>query len=118
QPILVDFNTPVRDRAAAERALRVNVDRPIGPAAWHWFSDTELQYRPKTYWPAGTHVSVAAHLNGLRTGQTTWGVRDTTSTFTICRSQIVGIDDAKHQMFVVRDWAQMRSAPVELGQHI
>ena len=92
QPILVDFNTPVRDHAAAERALTVRADRPVGPAAWHWFSDTEVQYRPKTYWPTGTNVTVAARLTGLRTGETTWGVKDTTSSFTIGRSQILRID--------------------------
>lgn len=117
QPILVSFNTPVRDRTAAERALHVSVDRPIGPAAWHWFSDSELQYRPKTYWPAGTHVTVSAKLAGLQTGTTTWGVRDTTSTFTIGRAQILRIDDGSHQMSVVRDGKLIRTVPVSLGQH-
>lgn len=117
QPILVDFNTPVHDHAAAERALQVTADRSVGPAGWHWFSDTEVQYRPQTYWPSGTKVTVAARLTDVRTGATTWGVEDTTSRFTIGRSQILRIDDATHQMSVIRDGAQIRTVPVSLGQH-
>jgi lipoprotein-anchoring transpeptidase ErfK/SrfK len=117
QPIIVAFNSAVRDHAGAERALRVTTDRPIGDAAWHWFSDTEVQYRPKTFWPAGAKVSVTARLDGVRTGETTWGVKNTTSSFTIGRSQVLRIDAAKHTMTVVRDGKDIRSVPVSLGQN-
>src|SRR4051812_7364334 len=62
QPVIVTFNSAVRDHAAAERALRVVVDRPIGEAGWYWFNDTQVQYRPKSYWPSGAKVTVTAAL--------------------------------------------------------
>ncbi|MDQ1633427.1 MAG: hypothetical protein QOJ32_236 [Frankiaceae bacterium] len=117
QPVIVTFNTPVADRAAAERALRVVTDRPVGEAGWYWFDNSQVQYRPQRYWPSGTKVTVTAALSGVRTGTTTWGVKDTTSTFTIGRSQVLRIDDATHRMTVVRDGATIRTVPVSLGRH-
>ncbi len=117
QPVVVTFNTAVDDRAAAERALSVHVDRSVGDAGWYWFNDTQVQYRPKAYWPTGTKVTVRAALNDVRTGKTTWGVRDTTSTFTVGRSQILKIDANEHMMTVLRNGKAVRSVPVSLGQH-
>lgn len=117
QPVVVTFNTPVTDRAAAERALRVVTDQPVGEAGWYWFSNSQVQYRAQHYWPSGTSVTVTAALSGVRTGSTTWGVKDTTSTFTVGRSQVLRIDDTTHQMTVVRDGAPVRTVPVSLGRH-
>ena len=117
QPVVVTFDTPVTDRAAAERALRVVTDRPVGEAGWYWFDNSQVQYRPQKYWPSGTSVTVTAALDGVRTGQTTWGSKDTTSTFTVGRSQVLRIDDTTHRMTVVRDGKSVRTVPVSLGRH-
>jgi lipoprotein-anchoring transpeptidase ErfK/SrfK len=117
QPVIVDFNTAVADHAVAERGLHVLADRPLGDAGWYWFGDREVQFRPKTYWPSGTKVTVIAALTGLRTGATTWGARDTRVSFTIGRSQVLRIDAVRHRMTVIRDGKPIRTVPVSLGQH-
>ncbi len=117
QPVVVTFDTPVADRAAVERTLHVVTDRPVGVAGWHWFGNTQVQYRPQHYWPSGTSVTVTAALGGVRTGTSTWGTKDTTSTFTIGRSQVLRIDDTTHQMTVLRDGTAVRTVPVSLGRH-
>ena len=52
-PIIVDFNYDVArsDRAAVERALEVGSDVPV-TGAWFWASDSEVVFRPQSYWPA------------------------------------------------------------------
>ena len=118
QPIVVTFDTPVTDRAAVQRALTVKASRPIGPAGWHWFSGTQAQYRPQKYWPANTTVTVAANLSGVQAGPTTFGAANTTSAFTIGRSQILAISDVTHEMAVYTNGVLVRTVPVSLGQHI
>jgi lipoprotein-anchoring transpeptidase ErfK/SrfK len=117
QPILVTFSSAVSDRGAAQRALEVRTSRPVGAAGWHWFSATEVQYRPRQYWPSGTRVTVTARLTGIRTGTLTWGVRDTAATFSVGRAQVLRIDAAMHQMTVLRDGVPIRTVPVSLGRH-
>jgi lipoprotein-anchoring transpeptidase ErfK/SrfK len=118
QPITVTFDTPVTDRAAVQHALTVATSRPIGAAGWHWFSSTRVEYRPQNYWPAHTSVTVHANLSGVQAGPTTFGALDSSSAFTIGRSQILSISDVTHQMGVYRDGVLIRTVPVSLGQHI
>lgn len=115
--ILLTLNWPAVNHGAVQKALSVTTSADVGPAAWHRFSDTQLEYRPKNYWPAGTRVNVVAALDGVRTGKTTWGVRTTTSHFTIGRSQILRIDSLTHMMTVTRAGKLVRTIPVSLGQH-
>lgn len=118
QPITVAFDTPVTNRVAVQHAMTVTTSRPIGPAGWHWFSSTRAEYRPQNYWPAQTSVAVHADLAGVQAGPATFGAIDTSSAFTIGRSQILKIDDTTHQMGVYRDGVLVRTIAVSLGQHI
>jgi len=56
-PVVVSFDVPVTDRANIEKHLHVTT-APEQPGTWHWLSDTEVHYRPKKYWKAGTQVDV------------------------------------------------------------
>ncbi len=118
QPITVTFDTPVTNRVAVQHAMTVTTSRPIGPAGWHWFSSTRAEYRPQNYWPAQTSVAIHADLAGVQAGPATFGAIDTSSAFTIGRSQILKIDDTTHQMGVYRDGVLIRTIAVSLGQHI
>jgi lipoprotein-anchoring transpeptidase ErfK/SrfK len=118
QPVTVTFDTPVTDRVAVQHALSVTTSHATGPAGWHWFSSTRVEYRPKAYWPANTTVTVHANLSGVQAGPTTFGAADTSSAFTVSRSQILVISDATHEMGVFRNGVLIRTIPVSLGQHI
>ncbi|HEX4017340.1 MAG TPA: Ig-like domain-containing protein [Frankiaceae bacterium] len=117
EPITVTFDTPVTDRAAVQRAMTVTASHPIGPAGWHWFSSTRVEYRPQKYWPANTTVTVHADLSGVQAGPTTFGTADTSSAFTIGRSQILVVSDATHQMGVFTNGVLVRTVPVSMGEH-
>jgi lipoprotein-anchoring transpeptidase ErfK/SrfK len=103
-PIIVQFDGPVADKAAAQRALSVQTSVPT-PGAWGWLPDTEqgsrAHWRPEGYWQPGTQVTVAANLQGVDVGGGTWGSGNVSSHFTIGRAQIVKADVNSFHMVVV-----------------
>ncbi len=115
-PVVVRFTSPVTDRASVVRALTVRTSRPVGPAAWHWVSATEVHYRPKSYWPARTTITVQAALAGVHAAPGTWGVEGRSLTFSTGRSQILKITNSTHRMAVVVDGRVVRTLPVSMGK--
>ncbi|MFI6738771.1 Ig-like domain-containing protein [Nonomuraea sp. NPDC050451] len=101
-PVIIDFDTPVEDRAAVERALEVRAETPV-EGAWRWISDTQVIYRTRRFWPPHQQVTVTAHLAGVRAGGGLYGTTDSTFAFTVGRRQTSTIDTRTHQMTVRRD---------------
>ena len=50
------------------RHLDITESTPV-LGGWHWFSDTELHFRPKEYWPANERITVAWDLARLERGR-------------------------------------------------
>lgn len=114
QPIVVYFNHPVANRKAVESRLDVKTDNHIR-GAWHWISDYVLHWRPRTFWPAHTNVSVSADLgNKWLKGQ--WGTGSHQTSFKIGESQISTVDVASHTMVVRQNGAVVRTIPVSTGR--
>lgn len=113
-PISVKFDSKVEDKAAAERALKVQTSVPV-EGSWAWVSDKQVDYRPKEYWPANTHVKVEADLYGVPYGSGAYGVSDVSTDFDVGREQIVKADARTHQLVVERDGEQVASYPASYG---
>jgi len=119
-PVEIQFNRtiPTANRAAAERALSVTSSTPV-TGSWAWLPDTSdgsrVHYRPQSYWPAGTKVTVAAHLFGVDLGRAGYGAKDLTAAFTVGRSQIVKADARTHHIQVVRDGKAVMDLPASYG---
>ncbi len=107
-PIMIQFSRSiaVADRPAVERALQVTTSVPV-TGSWAWLPDayggSRVHWRPQSYWPSNTTVTMAAHLDGVRMGAAVFGKTDLTTQFTIGRSQIVRADARTHRIQVVRD---------------
>lgn len=115
-PITVTFDQPVSNRAAVERALVVTSSVPT-VGAWHWFADDTATYRPKSFWPANSRVTVRAHLAGVDAGDGVWGVADADPvTFAIGNSVINKVDLASDVLTVVINGKVARTIPVTGGQ--
>ena len=71
-PIRVYFDAPVADREAALARMKVTSSVPT-QGAWRWFSDSEVHWRPKTYWKAGTQVALDTDLYGVKLGNGVYG---------------------------------------------
>ncbi|NBM20820.1 Ig-like domain-containing protein [Streptomyces sp. GC420] len=109
-----EFNRPVEDRAAVERAIRVRAE-PAVEVAGHWFGKQRLDFRPREYWRPGTRVTVDIGLRDVSAAPGVYGVQDRTVRFTVGRRQVSRVDAAAHTMEVRRDGRLLARLPVTAG---
>ena len=84
-PVIVTFTTPVTDRAAAERAIKITAPNHI-TGRFSWVDTNVVQWKPDGYWPAHSHVGVQVHAlsTGFDTGDEVVGVASISAhTFTV-----------------------------------
>lgn len=114
QPLVVRFNHPVSDKAAAERALKVT-SVPAQPGDWFWMSSTEAHYRPATYWSPGSTITLTANMFGVDLGNKTFGESDRAETIHIHDSWVAKADGSSEQMQIFHNGALVKTMPISLG---
>jgi lipoprotein-anchoring transpeptidase ErfK/SrfK len=114
-PVIVTFDVPVTDRANIEKHLHVTTS-PQQPGTWHWLSDNEVHYRPKTYWKAGTQVDVDVDINGVDAGNGIYGQEDRDVQFQVGDAHIYKVDTRTDQMRVFSNGKLLRTIPITTGQ--
>jgi lipoprotein-anchoring transpeptidase ErfK/SrfK len=114
-PIVVRLSDPVQNRAEVERGLTVTSSRPI-EGSWRWISDDEVHFRPRTYWPAYTDVTLKVALAGVEAGNGVWGTKDRTVHFTVGASMVSIVDVNRLHMKVYRNGKLARNVPVTTGK--
>jgi lipoprotein-anchoring transpeptidase ErfK/SrfK len=102
-------------RAAFERTLRVR-STPATAGAWGWVSNTEIHFRPRKYWAAGSRVKVTVDSAGRTLGNGYWGRTDLTVDFSIGTHREMVADAVTHQMTVREGRRVVRTMPVSLGR--
>lgn len=113
-PVSIDFTEAVTDRAAVQKAITVTAE-PAVEVVGHWFSDTRLDFRPETYWAAGTTITLGLRLKDVAGADGVYGTQSKDVTFRIGREQISTVDLATKEMTVVRDGATLATYPVTGG---
>jgi lipoprotein-anchoring transpeptidase ErfK/SrfK len=113
-PIRVYFDEPVVDKAAVESRLLVTSSTPTD-GVWNWFSDTEVHFRPSTYWPAQTDVTLDADLYGVHLGNGVWGEKDRTVSFHVGDKHVSVADAATHTMQVFDGDQLVQTFPMSAG---
>ncbi|MCK2236687.1 MULTISPECIES: Ig-like domain-containing protein [unclassified Crossiella] len=113
-PVKVEFDEAPQDRAAVEKALKVETSVPV-EGAWAWLNPKEVHYRPKEFWPANTQVKVTADLFAVPYGKNVFGRASLSTKFTIGRAQIVEASVASKRMIVKRDGRELMNLPASLG---
>lgn len=114
-PVIVSFDIPVEDKAVFERHMEVT-STPRQPGTWHWLSDTEVHWRPKTYWQAGTDVHVDVDVNSLPAGNGIYGQESRSIDFHIGDSVVSQIDVDAHRMKVLVNGDLARTIPISAGK--
>jgi len=114
-PITLTFDDPVENKAEVEKSLIVSTSKPI-VGAWRWLSDTQAQFRPKTYWPGNTQIVVKAQLVGVQMSPGVWGDRNHTYTFTTYNSIVGLVDMRKHTLVVRQNGKVIRTIPITTGK--
>lgn len=117
-PVSIQF-----DSAVQTKAMRAQVQRlvtvtsvPAQEGSWGWLDDRQLMWRPKTYWKAGTKVTVDAPLAGVQTGDNKFVGADVTGGFTVGSEMISTVNIQTHQMTVTKDGKVLRTIPVSTGR--
>ena len=85
----------------AEQAIHISSVPPV-PGRFYWTSDSQVRWRPQDFWPAGTVVNIDAG--------------GTKSSFTVPEQLVATIDDATHQMTIVRNGKVEKTFPVSMGK--
>jgi len=114
-PVIIRFDIPVTRKAAVERRLSVT-SKPKVEGSWHWFSDTEVHFRPKNYWPAGTDVHVDVDVNGVQTADGIYGQKSRTLDFEVGKRVVSVMDVANHTLTVKVNGKVARILPATSGK--
>ena len=114
-PVIVSFDVAVKDKATIEKHLKVT-STPKQPGAWHWISDHEVHWRPKSYWRAGTDVSVDVDINSVPAGAGIFGQEDRHVEFHVGSANIYKVNAQTHQMQVFSDGQLLRTIPITTGK--
>jgi lipoprotein-anchoring transpeptidase ErfK/SrfK len=115
QPLAFYFDTDVTNKAAAEKAIQIS-STPHVDGAFYWFSDSEVHWRPQTYWPAGTKVSVHASIYGKDFGNGVFGSDDRNASITIGKAVVAYADGRTDQMVVNVNGKMARRIPISMGK--
>ena len=116
QTVKVTFNRPVTHRAEVEKHMRVTTSRGAIEGGWHWFSDQEVHFRPRHFWPADTTVTVHVDLKDLYVGDGVWGDRNHDWSWHVGDSHISYVSAATHRFRVTVNGRQVANWPTDLGQ--
>ncbi|MFD6673328.1 L,D-transpeptidase family protein [Rhodococcus zopfii] len=101
QPVTVRFETPVTDRAAAERSVTITPSVPVA-GTFRWLDDRRLEWVPDGFWPGHTAVTVLA--GGTRTRFQTG-------------DELVAVANlSTHQFIVSLNGQVVRTMPASMGK--
>jgi lipoprotein-anchoring transpeptidase ErfK/SrfK len=117
-PVIIDFSRSVKtkNRDDVEKGLKVSTADDV-EGAWRWFSSTQVQWRPRKYWPAHTEVKVTADLSSVEVAPGIWGsAQRRNERFTVGSSMVSTVDVRKHTMTVRKDGEVLRVIPVTTGK--
>ena len=116
-PLIVKFGRAIPEKYRADLQRRMTVtSTPAQEGIWHWVSPTEVRYRPKEFWQAGSKVSYRVQAGGLPLGDGWYGRADLTVDITIGPKLIMTVDNKTKRMTVTRDGKTIKTIPVSLGK--
>lgn len=113
-PVSIKFDKAITNQADVEKAITVTSSsgqQVVG----HWFDQTRLDFRPESYWVAGSTISLKLRLDDVEGAAGVYGVQSKDVTFHIGRSQISTVDVTAKTMTVKRDGATLKTIPITAG---
>jgi lipoprotein-anchoring transpeptidase ErfK/SrfK len=114
-PVIVTFDVAVKNKAAFQRHMTVTAS-PRQRGSWYWISDHEAHWRPKTYWRAGSDVSVDVDINSIPAGNGVFGQESRRVEFHVGDANIFRVNAQTHQMAVFQNGRLLRTIPITTGK--
>lgn len=115
EPIVVNFNKKVDNKAEVEAALVVRTSQPV-LGAWAWRGNRTVEFRPKELWPGDMDVQVDLNLTGVQARAGVFGKANTTNAFSFRPSMVSVVDAETYTMNVYKAGELLRSIPVTTGK--
>ncbi len=120
------FSAPITNKAAVERHLVVTGTDGAGatavvPGAWGWLGDRRVVFRPQSYWPAKSTVTITSTLGGVLLGREGGAALvgspalDVAHTFGTARAFVALVDGSTKNMRVWIDGKLVKTFRVSLG---
>jgi lipoprotein-anchoring transpeptidase ErfK/SrfK len=116
-PVRVYFDEPVTDKAAVESHLQVTTSTPTD-GVWSWLNNSEVHFRPSTYWPPNTQVTLDANLYGVDFGDGIWGEKNRRVSFSVGAKHVSVVDAASHMMDVYDGDQLVQTFPMSAGSEL
>jgi lipoprotein-anchoring transpeptidase ErfK/SrfK len=114
-PVILSFDAPITNKAAVERALQITTSKPV-VGAWYWDGSSQVDFRPRDYWPANTTVTVTAHLNGVDGGNGRYGSHTLTQSFNIGESVVAVASTVSHRTQIYVGGQLTYTWPISTGR--
>jgi lipoprotein-anchoring transpeptidase ErfK/SrfK len=115
EPIAIQFDENIANRAAAEKAIVVTADPPV-EGAFYWLNNREVRWRPEHFWKPGTNVNVAVNTYGVDLGDGVFGEDNARSHFTIGDEVIATADDNTKMVTVRVNGNVVKTMPTSMGK--
>ncbi|MEU5876176.1 Ig-like domain-containing protein [Spirillospora sp. NPDC047279] len=122
-PVFIQFTkaVPEKARPLVEKAVEIKSSTPT-EGAWRWLAAGEsfnglpsLVFRPREPWKPRQKVSVTVHYAGLKIGDSVFGDKDVTRTFSVGDSHTITINAKTHRLVARKNGRTVRSWGVSLG---
>jgi lipoprotein-anchoring transpeptidase ErfK/SrfK len=115
EPVAIQFDENIANRAAAEKAIVVTTDPPV-EGAFYWLNNREVRWRPERFWKPGTNVDVAVNTYGVDLGDGVFGQDNARSHFTIGDEVIATADDNTKMVTVRVNGEVVKTMPTSMGK--
>ncbi|WJK34707.1 Ig-like domain-containing protein [Solwaraspora sp. WMMA2065] len=116
-PLILRFSRDIPQdyRDDVQRRLSVETE-PAQEGIWYWVSPTEVQFRPREFWQAGTQLFYKAQTGGLPMGDGWYGRNDLTVDAEVGAALVMTVDNTSKTMVVTKDGETIKEIPVSLGK--
>ncbi|MFV2084367.1 Ig-like domain-containing protein [Micromonospora sp. LOL_021] len=116
-PLILRFSRDIPQdyRDDVQRRLSVETE-PAQEGIWYWVSPTEVQFRPREFWQAGTQLFYKAQTGGLPMGDGWYGRNDLTVDAEVGAALVITVDNASKTMVVTKDGETIKEIPISLGK--
>jgi lipoprotein-anchoring transpeptidase ErfK/SrfK len=116
-PMIVRFGRAIPEDYRDDVQKRMTVTAtPAQPGIWHWYSPTEVHYRPREFWKAGTKISYKLQTGGLPMGGGWYGRNDLTVDLSVGPAVVMTVDNKTKLMTVTKNGKVIRTIKVSLGK--
>jgi lipoprotein-anchoring transpeptidase ErfK/SrfK len=115
EPVAIQFDENIANRAAAEKAIVVTAEPPV-EGAFYWLNNREVRWRPEHFWKPGTAVNIAVNTYGVDLGDGVFGEDNVRSHFTIGDEVIATADDNTKMVTVRVNGEVVKTMPTSMGK--